>query len=122
MSKKEVNEKIKPLILTDNETGEKYVLEFSRASVKFAEARGFDISDVSKHPMTKVPELFYYAFRMNHRNISRERTDRMLFDDLGGLTEGAIERLCMLYSAPFDALVSASEDDEVKNARMTVEF
>ena len=42
MAKNEVNEKVKPLILTDNDTGEKYTLEFSRESVRFAEARGFD--------------------------------------------------------------------------------
>jgi hypothetical protein len=122
MAKNEVNEKVKPLILTDNETGEKYTLEFSRESVKFAEARGFDIGDVNKFPMTKLPDLFYYAFRMHHRNIARERTDRILFDDLGGLPAAGLERLYMLYSAPFDALVLSPEYGETKNARMTVEF
>ena len=123
MSKKEANEKIKPLVLTDNETGEKYVLEFSRESVRFAEMRGFDVEDLGKYPMTKIPELFFYAFRMHHRNIARERTDRMLFDDLKGLSAAAIERLVMLYAAPFEALSDIeSESGEAKNARMTVEL
>lgn len=122
MSKKEVNEKIKPLVLTDNDTGDKYTLEFSRESVKFAEARGFDLGDVSKYPMTKIPELFFYAFRMHHKNIARERTDRMLFEDLGGLPSAALERLVMLYTAPFEALTDASENGEEKNSRMTVEM
>ena len=122
MSKKEANEKIKPLVLTDNETGEKYVLEFSRESVKFAEARGFTIEDSVKFPQTKIPDLFYYAFRKNHKSISRERTDRMLYDDLQGLSTAAIERLLMLYQEPQNALIRTDEDGEPKNARMMVEL
>jgi hypothetical protein len=120
--KNEVNEKVKPLILTDNDTGEKYTLEFSRESVRFAEARGFNVNDVFRLPMTKIPELFFYAFRMHHKNIARDRTDRILFEDLGGLPDGAFERLAMLYSAPFEALTKDEEDGETKNARMTVEL
>jgi hypothetical protein len=122
MSKKEANEKIKPLVLTDNETGEKYVLEFSRESVKFAEARGFTIEDSVKFPQTKIPDLFYFAFRKNHKSISRERTDRMLYDDLQGLSTAAIERLLMLYQEPQNALIRTDEDGEPKNARMAVEL
>lgn len=117
-----ISETVKPIILTDHDTDEKYVLEFSRESVKFAEARGFDVDDVSKYPMTKIPELFFYAFRMHHRNIARERTDRILFDDLGGLSNAALERLIMLYATPFEALTDRSEDGEQKNSRMTVEM
>lgn len=120
MASKEVNENIKPILLTDNETGEEYTLEFNRESIRFAEARGFDISDVGKYPMTKLPELFYYAFRMHHKSVSREKTDRILFEYLGGMPDGMAERLGALYSAPFEAL-TATEGTE-KNVRMTVEF
>ena len=120
MASKEVNENIKPIMLTDNETGEQYQLEFNRESIRFAEARGFDISDVGKYPMTKLPELFYYAFRMHHKSVSREKTDRILFEYLGGMPDGMAERLGALYSAPFEALTSKEEPE--KNARMTVEF
>lgn len=122
MSRKIENERVKPLILTDNESGDKYTLEFSRDSVRFAEQRGFSIDDVTRYPMTKVPEFFFYAFRMHHKNISRERTDRILFDDLGGLPDGALERLINLYSEPFNAFSSKDEDGNEKNSRMTVEF
>ena len=115
-------DKVKPITLTDNETGEKYVLEFSRDSVKFAEQRGFDTDDVKKYPMTKVPELFFYAFRMHHKGVSREKADRILFEDLCGLSESAIERLVALYIAPFDALIDTSDEGDEKNARMTVEL
>lgn len=122
MSKKIVNEEVRPITLTDTENGDKFILEFSRESVKFAEMRGFDIDDVGKFPMTKIPELFYYAFRKNHRNISREKTDRILFEDLGGVPDGMLERLVMLYSEPFNVLTSKEDGEEVKNAKMTVEF
>lgn len=119
MAKSEVNEKVKPIILTDNETGDEYTLEFSRESIRFAEQRGFDIDDVGKYPMTKLPELFFYAFRMHHKNVSREKTDRILFEDLNGMPKGMAERLGALYAAPFEAL---SNDGEGKNSKMTVEM
>lgn len=122
MAKKAENEKVRPLILRDSEEGTEYTLEFNRESVKFAENRRFDISEVSKYPLSKIPELFYYAFRMHHKNISREKTDRILFEDLGGMPDGMLERLVMLYSAPFEALTSGAGDGEPKKSKMTVEF
>ena len=73
--KNEVNEIVKPIILTDTETKEKFTLEFNRESVYFAEGRGFNIDDVARIPMTKIHELFYYAFRMHHKNVSRQKTN-----------------------------------------------
>ena len=120
MANKEVNEQVKPIKLT-METGEEYLLEFNRESIKFAESREFDISDVGKYPMSKLPELFWYAFRMHHRNVSREKADRILFEDLGGMPDGMAERLGALYSAPFEAL-TASAEKKGKNSKVTVEM
>lgn len=120
MASKEVNEQVKPIILHDEDNGVDYTLEFNREAIKFAEAHGFNINDVERYPMTKLPELFYYAFRMHHKNVSREKTDRILFDDLGGMPEGMAERLGALYGVPFEALTSGEE--KAKNSRMTVEF
>lgn len=117
---KEMNDRVKPITIHDAENNIDYTLEFNRESIRFAEQRGFDISDVAKFPMTKLPELFFYAFRMHHKNISRERTDRILFDDLGGMPDGMAERLGLLYSAPFEVL--SAESGKVKNPKMTVEF
>lgn len=121
MANREINEKVVPIELTDNETGDVYTLEFNRESIRFAEARGFDIADVGKFPMTKLPELFYYAFRMHHKSVSREKTDKILFEWLGGMPDGMAERLGALYSAPFEALTS-SDNGEEKNSRITVKF
>lgn len=122
MAKYEKNEVVKPIILTDTDTNEKYILEFNRESVKFAEARGFSIDDVSNFPMTKSIDLFWFAFRMHHKSISKEKAERMLFDDLGGMPTGMLERLIQLYQAPFETLIDDKEDDEPKNSKMLVEF
>lgn len=122
MAKKEVNERVKPIIIHDSETGTDYTLEFNRESIKFAESRGFKIDDVGDFPMTKIPELFFYAFRMHHRNVSREKTDRFIFEDWGGISdipEGVIERLFLLYNEPFEATKMESER---KNSKLTVEL
>ena len=115
-----VSERVNPIIIRNEDTGDEYTLEFNRETIRFAEQRGFDIADVGKFPMTKLPELFFYAFRMHHRNVSREKTDRILFDDLGGMPDGMAERLGALYSAPFEAL--SNDNGKAKNSKMTVEF
>lgn len=121
MARREENEEVRPLILHDEENGVDYTLEFNRESVKFAEQRGFVIDDLDRYPMTKTYEFFYYAFRMHHKNVSREKTDRII-DDWGGITEipdGVLERLGMLYSAAFSTL----KDKEDKNPpKVTVQF
>ena len=121
MANKEVNEQVKPIIIHDEENGVDYTLEFNRETVRFAENRGFVLEDVSRFPMIRFPELFYYAFRMHQKNIFREKTDRILFDDLGGMPEGMAERLGALYAAPFDALMN-TEGNKAKNPKVTVEF
>lgn len=111
---------VKPIIIKSDT--EEYTLEFNRESIKFAEMRGFKIEDVSSFPMTKVPELFFYAFRMHHKNISREKTDKLLFEELGGIPEGLIERLGELYAQPFEALNIVEEGEERKNSKWAVEL
>lgn len=111
-------EQVKPIVIHDKKNNRDYTLEFNRESVMFAEQRGFNINDIDKYPMVMIPLLFFYAFRMHHRNISKEKTDKILFEDLGGMPDGMAERLGALYSLPYDALAS----DEPKNPDMTVEM
>lgn len=121
MAKKEVNERVKPIILRDTENGAEYTLEFNREAIRFAEARGFAIADIDRFPMTKIPELFYYAFRMHHRNVSREKTDKIIFEDWGGINnipDGVLERLGQLYAEPF----SATQVEEAPKNAVKVEL
>lgn len=114
-------ENINPIVLTDNETNEKYILEFTRETTKYAERNGFNIDDIDIKPMTTVPDLFFFAFRAHHRNITHDKSDKILFEDLGGLNEAIIERLVKLYYKPLEALINKEGNDE-KNARMTVQL
>ena len=112
--------KINPMCITDPDTGETYVLEYSRESVRFAEQRGFKISELLDYPQTNITALFFYAFRKNHKHIARDKTDRLL-EDLGGLTAKEIGRLADLYNQPNESLIVA-EETERKNCRLTVEM
>lgn len=112
---------VNPIILTDTETNDKFTLEFTRDSVKFAQFKGFNVDDIETKPMIAIPDLFYYAFRANHKNISREKVDK-LFEGLGGMPSGMLERLMELYYLPYNTLISGDDEEERKNAKVTVEF
>lgn len=123
MSEKITNmeERVMPVRVSDNETGTAYELDFSRESVKFAENRGFKLDEITVYPVTRIPELFYYAFRKNHKNVARSKTDALL-DGMGGVTTALLERLIQLYQqAGFTHLIN-TEEDEQKNAKVTVEL
>ena len=112
-------EKVKPVILHDTEKNREYTLEFNRETIKFAEGRGFKIQDVDDYQMSKVPEFFWYAFRMHHPSVSLQQAEDMLYR-MGGMTEALGQRLGELWAAPFKALSSA--EGEEKNVTVTVEL
>ena len=114
-------ERVKPIIITFRDTGDKYELDFSREAVKFAEQRGFDPHDVPKFPATKINEFWYYAFRKNHKSLSRNQTDKLL-DELGGLTPDMLERLVTLYAQAAQSNVLQDDEDLEKNGTATVEM
>lgn len=106
-------EKVKPMVF-ETEDGTEYTLEFSRKSIEFAEQHGFNIDELTSQMMTKVPELFYYAFRMHHPTMTRTQTDRILFEEFGGLDSEELKWICDLYAEPFNSLINR---DETKNSR-----
>lgn len=116
-----LEERINPVRVTDNETSKVYELDFSRESVKFAENRGFAVDEITKFPVTRIPELFYFAFRKNHKNVARSQTDSLL-ENMGGISGKMMERLMQLYNqAALTHIISTDEDAE-KNAKVTVEL
>lgn len=114
-------ERVESMKITDSEKNVTYELDFNRDAVRFAEARQFQVEDVSRYPNTKIPELFYYAFRMHHKNLARAQTDA-IFDMLGGLTGDMLERLVLLYEQAALSNTIQTNEDMGKNARMTVEL
>ena len=111
-------EKVKPIKVTDNDLGITYTLEFNRESIKFAESKGFEIEDLAKKPLTTIPDLWYYAFRMHHKMIAREKTDKLL--DAIGVSEALIQRLAELYAEPYIAFLQG--DKNSKNSKVVVEL
>lgn len=97
--------------------GKEYTLEFSRKTVADAERGGFTIDDITEHMMVRVPELFYYAFKMHHPFIKKTDTDKILFEGFGGLTNEELKRLGDLYAEPYNSLINKEEDGESKNSR-----
>jgi len=114
----ENSKSVRPITL-ESENGEVYVLEFNRASIKYAEAQGFDVQSLEKGVnMSGIEDLFHYSFRMHQPRMQKNQTDKILYEDLGGLRDGMLERLVELYLLPFNTLVAS--DGSEKNSKMTV--
>jgi len=122
--KSDMEERVLPLRITDNKTGKVYELDFCRESVRFAEARDFDFMDGRSQPQKYTEDLFYYAFRMHHRNVTRDYTDKFI-ERLGGpLSELMVKittRLAGLYAQALSGNDLTAEEIE-KNAQVTVEM
>ena len=113
--------KLNPMIITDPDEGREYTLEYSRRTVAKAEQAGLDVGQLESKSMTMIPLLFWGAFLMHHPHMTKEQTDKILFDGLGGLSEDEMVYLGKLYAAPFQTLIAA--DGEDKNPRkMAVKF
>lgn len=117
MAKKE--ERIKPIVITLDD-GTSYTLTFNRESVRFAESRGFKIDELFDYPLTNIPMFWFLAFRANHKNVARSKTDKIL-EDMHGLSKDVLERLFQLYHEPYDSLV-VLDDDAEKKSSVTVEL
>lgn len=116
-----LEDRVLPVKITDNDTGETYELDFSRDSVRFAESREFKLDEITTYPVTRMPELFYYAFRKNHKNVARNQTDRLM-DKMGGLSSALVTRLIQLYQQAQTSNVIQDDETLEKNSAVTVEL
>ena len=123
MSEKVTNleDYVKPVRLTDHETGQVYELDFGRESVVFAERNKFSLEDAVEYPVTGMGDLFYYAFRKNHRNVAREKTDKMIAR-WGGVPERLVKRLIQLYQQAQASNAIQVDEESEKNAGLTLEL
>ena len=120
MSSTKSVERLKPMVITDPEEGREYTLEYSRKSVVKAEQAGLDINSLDSKTMTMIPLLFWGAFLMHHPYMTKEQTDKILFEGLGGLSEDEMAYLGKLYAAPFQTLVS--NEGEANPRKMSVKI
>lgn len=114
------SERLKPMVITDPEEGREYTLEYSRKTVAKTEQAGLDVNRLESQSMTMIPLLFWGAFLMHHPYMTREQTDKILFDGLGGLNEDELGYLGKLYAAPFESLIAS--EDELNPRKMAVKF
>lgn len=115
------SERLKPMVITDAENGREYTLEFSRKSVVRAEQAGLDVQQIDSKSMTMITLLFWSAFLMHHPHMTKEQTDKILFDDLGGLNGDELEYLGKLYAQPLQTLI-ANDGENANPRRLAVKF
>ena len=115
-------ERVEPIRITDPETGRVYTLEYSRRTIERMERNGFVISTITDFPFTAIPAMFHGAFLKNHPGMTRDQTDKILYDI--GATERLLNKLAALYNEPMKALFSTNDEgeSETKNSRYTVEM
>ena len=118
----DIQDIVKPARLTDDKTGQVYVLDFSRESIVFAERNKFKLEDAIEYTVTGMRDLFYYAFRKNHRNISREKTDKLIEKWGGGIPEELVKRLIQLYQQALASNSIVVDEDAAKNSGLTLEL
>jgi hypothetical protein len=116
-----LDERIPPAFITDNDTGRKYELDFCKKSIVFAENRGFELEKALAFPKTGIANLFYYAFRMHHQDVPRERTDGIL-EKWGGMPESLLQRLISLYNQAQTHQTIQTDEDAEKNGSVTLEL
>ena len=112
--------KVEPIRLRNAEDGKEYVLEFNKTTVEMAEKAGFTLNLITEGKLVSgYSDLFFFAFMKNHRYMKRADTDRILFEELGGMPEAMGARLVELFAEPYNALVE-SEDKAGKNSKWSV--
>lgn len=118
----DVKEKIQPVRMSDNETGKVYELDFSRESVVFAERNKFRLDEALEYPVTGLRDLLYYSFRKNHRNVARDKIDKMFDRWGGGMPEKLVKRLIQLYQQAQNSNAITIDEDAEKNSGLTLEM
>lgn len=113
-------DRVKPIVIRDNEKGVEYTLQFNRESALFTNNQGFKPSEMTDNLEGMLPILFYGAFRMHHKDVARSKTNALL-EELLPLSDEFLTRLIELYAEPRQALVN-NEPAERKNPNLTVEL
>lgn len=101
-------------ILTITHSGNTYKLQFNRRTIAMMEQSGFLINEVVEKPATRIPQLFWGAFQMHHRNIRQATTDEIYLSLPN--KERLIDALVELYNEPIGTLLDDPVDDAGKNA------
>lgn len=118
------NERVKPIKLTDKETGKVYVLDFCRKSIELMAQNHFSFGkETFDYLANDGAELFFYAMIANDPKVTRNKASVVYHDLLGGITPKIAERLLELYmQAMDDSNVIQTDEDLEKNGKVAVEM
>ena len=112
-------EEIRPVTLAF-EDGKTYTLEFSKNTVMKAESMGYKEEELTDKSMTMGTLLFHCAFLMHEPTITKEETDKILLEDLGGYTDELATRLILLYDLQANEILNSRKDKAPKNPKLKV--
>ena len=118
----ETIDKVKPIVITDTESGKVYTLEFNRKIAHRMEDAGFIVGEVFNKP-TSILTLFHGSFMMHQPGTTAAQAEK-LWDEIGDKKPEIVNRLCELYNEPLRALMGVNRDGEpeAKNSNLTVDF
>lgn len=97
--------------ITFEADGSKYVLEYSKKTVRALESRGFSMRDVQSKPMTCLPMLFEGAFALHHPKMTSDDIQK-IFGRMNNREE-LFNALVDMFNAPVEGLFE--DPDEEKN-------
>ena len=95
-------------VVSKDEQGNKYTLEFNARVVKNMERNGFKVD--ADYPNTMIDELFTGAFQMHHKGMTRERI-REIWKSQSKKDE-LLAVLTKLYMKPLEDLMDEPEGSE----------
>lgn len=90
--------------------GEKYVLEFTKDTVRRMESMGFNIRKAIDTPLTSVEVLFTGAFLANEGRAIKNKIPEKILES--GLPKGMFDKLVEMYNEPFETLF---DNDDAEN-------
>ena len=95
--------------------GVDYTLEYNREAIKYMEAKGLDIEQITSKPLTMIELLWQGAFLKNHR---KEKVDKIqeIYGNIGNKSE-LNAALSEMFLETYSALIGDSDeaDDNSKN-------
>lgn len=108
--------KAEPIVFENTETGEKIIIEFSRAVIVRMEREGFSgqkvAASIEDMPIDTAIKLLYYGMLMHQPETTLEEATDFFFENVG-FSEGFMSRIGELYAEPYTALSEATS----KNAK-----
>lgn len=95
-------------MVTFKYNNEEYTLGFNRKTAEAAQSSGLNINELTEKPLIQIPLLVYWAFKMNHPQIKKSKTDE-IYEKIGNKT-GLLNALVENYVKTYQTLLEDRED------------